>query len=555
MGHVKCLEVLGAKACAEDTSDSGDAAVHFSVFGGCPAASDLEEYGHPPARRRNMSAEERDVLTNAWGPNGRCIPYHRRDGNGRMGDTDCLELLSGVFAINLCASNRLKWTPAHLAARVGNVAALKVLHRLMRKMIRGPLRDMRALAGQFNTQASMALLGDMEARMHLAWSPDDSDVAPLLLAARYAAKYVNDYACERLEALDYLVSVGGATAVMAKVKANPGLLDTARYAPILETNRHSNLIDFPLKQQWLSQHLTKAVDDAGRDSIVLVAWRDNVMGGVLESLGVDSDTGTLIADADAAMARGVEVTFESEHGMGDGVRREWLQLVVGELLDPARGLFSSKDGNRTLQPSPHSATTAGADHLAYFTVLGRVAGLSLYHREPLNAAWTTSFIKAVMGFPISPTDLATVDPEMYTARIVYLRDSVYSTKDGIAIEDLDLTFVDDSNDEAIVYESKEDQRASVELTVGGATIAVTESNKSQYIRLLVQYRLVGSIRPQIEAFRRGLAVFLTDPLRASLRSCCTVADVQLLLCGVATIDVDDWKTATKVGIDFMAFLV
>ena len=176
-----------------------------------------------------------------------------------------------------------------------------------------------------------------------------------------------------------------------------------------------------------------------------------------------------------------------------------------------------------------------------------MAGLSLYHREPLNAAWTTSFIKAVMGFPISPADLATVDPEMYTARIVYLRDSVYKTKDGIAIEDLDLTFVDDSNDEAIVYESKEDQRASVELRAGGAKMAVTESNKSEYIRLLVQYRLVGSIRPQIEAFRQGLAVFLTDPLRASLRSCCTVADVQLLLCGVATIDVDDWKTATKVG--------
>mgnify|MGYP006104031409 CR=1 FL=1 len=52
-------------------------------------------------------------------------------------------------------------------------------------------------------------------------------------------------------------------------------------------------------------------------------------------------------------------------------------------------------------------------------------------------------------------------------------------------------------------------------------------------------------RPQVGAVREGLGVFVNDELRASLRRCCTVADIQLLMCGVAEIDVEDWRTSTE----------
>ena len=50
---------------------------------------------------------------------------------------------------------------------------------------------------------------------------------------------------------------------------------------------------------------------------------------------------------------------------------------------------------------PESATTAGADHLSDFALLGRIAGLALYHRETLDASWTSSFLKAAFGYEIS----------------------------------------------------------------------------------------------------------------------------------------------------------
>ena len=109
------------------------------------------------------------------------------------------------------------------------------------------------------------------------------------------------------------------------------------------------------------------------------------------------------------------------------------------MLDPARGLFMSKDGGRSLVPNTHSATTAGADHLSYFVLLGRIAGLALFHREPLNASWSRSFIKAVFEFELTAADLESVDPEAYEKRVLYIRNCDHS-----ALEELELTFIDDN---------------------------------------------------------------------------------------------------------------
>ena len=59
------------------------------------------------------------------------------------------------------------------------------------------------------------------------------------------------------------------------------------------------------------------------------------------------------------------------------------------------------------------------------------------------------------------------------------------------------------------------------------------------------HRVVGAVRPQITAFRNGLGVFVTAALQASLRQCATAIDMQLLMCGVQEIDVDDWQASTE----------
>ena len=62
-------------------------------------------------------------------------------------------------------------------------------------------------------------------------------------------------------------------------------------------------------------------------------------------------------------------------------------------------------------------------------------------------------------------------------------------------------------------------------------------------QLFVHRRLFHAIKPQVDAVVEGLAVFVSDELRASLREFCTVGDIQLLISGVAKLDVDDWEAS------------
>ena len=168
------------------------------------------------------------------------------------------------------------------------------------------------------------------------------------------------------------------------------------------------------KQKWLQQRLKTVVRMAhirhngqAPAPLDVIVCRGNILAGLIDEFGIDAKTGEnkplLGIDGSShpeSLPWPVEIRFEDENAAGDGLRREWLSLVTRELMDPATGLFVSKDRNRTLQPNPHSATTAGDDHLAYFALLGRVAGLALYYREPLLAAWPKAFVKAALGYAI-----------------------------------------------------------------------------------------------------------------------------------------------------------
>jgi hypothetical protein len=173
------------------------------------------------------------------------------------------------------------------------------------------------------------------------------------------------------------------------------------------------------KQAWV-QHTLKSVvaqHDVVAEALSLVSRRGGVLEGLCAHLGVNEQTRDVVDDDESAQPRGVSIRFEGEAAAGDGLRREWFDEIVGEIVDVERGLFASADGGRTMQPNPHSATIAGPDHLSYFALLGRVAGLALYHQEPLDVRWSDAFVKAVLEMPITADDLRSVDPELHERKV------------------------------------------------------------------------------------------------------------------------------------------
>lgn len=118
---------------------------------------------------------------------------------------------------------------------------------------------------------------------------------------------------------------------------------------------------------------------------------------------------------------------------------------------------------------------------------------------------------------------------------------------------LEMDFVDEHESFGVMEQ--------VELKPGGANISVTEDNKAEYIRLLCEHRLYGRVEAQVEAFKKGLheivkaealAIFDERELEVcaeanfhtSFWSAVTHSCPQLLIGGLAEIDVDDWEKHT-----------
>lgn len=218
------------------------------------------------------------------------------------------------------------------------------------------------------------------------------------------------------------------------------------------------------------------------------------------------------------------IEFENELGLDyGGVTREWFFLLSKEMFNPYYGLFEySAVDNYTLQINPMSGI-CNEEHLNYFTFIGRVAGMAVYHGKLLDAFFIRPFYKMMLGKPIELKDMESVDSEYYK--------SLLWIKENDPFE-LELTFALD--------EDSFGSTSQHELKPNGANIPVTQENKDEYISLVIQWRFVSRVQSQMSAFLEGFGQLV--PLH--LIKIFDENELELLMCGIQHIDVKDWKQNT-----------
>jgi len=218
------------------------------------------------------------------------------------------------------------------------------------------------------------------------------------------------------------------------------------------------------------------------------------------------------------------IEFDGEVGLDyGGVAREWFYLLSKEMFNPYYGLFEySATDNYTLQINPYSGL-CNDDHLLYFKFIGRVAGMAVYHGKLLDGFFIRPFYKMMLGKVIELKDMESVDTEYYN--------SLQWIKENDPAE-LDLEFqVEDEQFGTIV---------SKELKPGGAKISVTNENKDEYIRLVVHWRFVSRIQQQMDSFLAGF----NELVPLNHLKIFDEGELELLMCGIGSIDVKDWKHNT-----------
>ncbi|XP_016986055.1 E3 ubiquitin-protein ligase Nedd-4 isoform X14 [Drosophila rhopaloa] len=218
------------------------------------------------------------------------------------------------------------------------------------------------------------------------------------------------------------------------------------------------------------------------------------------------------------------VEFEGETGLDyGGLAREWFYLLSKEMFNPYYGLFEySAMDNYTLQINNGSGL-CNEEHLSYFKFIGRIAGMAVYHGKLLDAFFIRPFYKMMLQKSIDLKDMESVDTEYYNS-LMWIKENDPRI--------LELTFCLDED----VF----GQKSQHELKPGGANIDVTNDNKDEYIKLVIEWRFVARVKEQMSSFLDGFGSII--PL--NLIKIFDEHELELLMCGIQNIDVKDWRENT-----------
>lgn len=219
------------------------------------------------------------------------------------------------------------------------------------------------------------------------------------------------------------------------------------------------------------------------------------------------------------------IKFEGEEGLDyGGVSREFFFLLSHDMFNPFYCLFEySTLDIYTLQINPNSGINP--EHLNYFKFIGRVVGLCVFHRRFLDAFFVGALYKMMVRKKVVLQDMEGVDAEFY-------RSLKWMLDNDISEAFMGTTFT--------VEDDRFGQVVERELKPGGADLEVTEENKHEYVELITEWKIHKRVEEQFNAFIDGFNELIPEALVKVFDA----RELELLIGGLATIDVDDWKKHT-----------
>lgn len=184
----------------------------------------------------------------------------------------------------------------------------------------------------------------------------------------------------------------------------------------------------------------------------------------------------------------LSIRFHGEEGVdAGGVTREWFQVMSRQMFNPDYALFIPVASDRTTF-HPNKLSHINEEHLKFLKFIGRVIGKALYEGRALDCHFSRAVYKRILGKPVSIKDMETLDLDYYKSLLWMLENDIadiITETFSIETEEFGVTTI-------------------VDLIENGRNIPVTEENKQEYVQLVVEYRLTGSVKVQLEEFLKGM---------------------------------------------------
>ncbi len=304
--------------------------------------------------------------------------------------------------------------------------------------------------------------------------------------------------------------------------------------------KNPKVLEFDNKRNWFNRSVHNRNQQApgrGFPTLQLQVRREHVFHDSFRSLYFKS--------GDEMKFGKLSIRFHGEEGVdAGGVTREWFQVLSRQMFDPNYALFVPVSSDRTTF-HPNKLSGINDEHLMFFKFIGRIIGKALYEGRVLDCYFSRAVYKRILGKPVSVKDMESFDPDYYKSLVWMLENDITDIiTETFSVEDdvFGVTRIED-------------------LCENGRNVPVTEENKHEYVRLVVEHKLLSSVKEQMENFLKGelpLSNYIRDHeqklttstgfheiIPAELISIFNEQELELLISGLPDIDVDDWKSNTE----------
>jgi E3 ubiquitin-protein ligase HUWE1 len=280
---------------------------------------------------------------------------------------------------------------------------------------------------------------------------------------------------------------------------------------------YTSILDFDVKRKYFRHELDRLKENIRGEDLAVHVRRNNVFEDSYRELSRRSPED---------WKHRFYIVFDGEEGQdAGGLLREWYSIIARSMFDPNYALFMINPGDRvTYMPNPLSH--CNTNHAQYFKFIGRIIAKAIFDNKYMDCYFTRSFYKHILGIPIRYTDMESVDLQFFKNLVLLLENAIHPLG-------LELTFSLDASEFGVNKVN--------ELIPNGASINVTNESKHEYVRLVCQEKMIGSIRQQINSFLEGFYTIIPK----SLISIFNEQELELLISGLPDIDIEDLKANTE----------
>lgn len=282
------------------------------------------------------------------------------------------------------------------------------------------------------------------------------------------------------------------------------------------------LLDFDVKRKYFRKELTR-MDDRMRAQI---RRRDDVPVRVRRSHIFSDSFRELFRLRGQEWKARFYIMFEGEEGQdAGGLLREWFSVITREIFNPNYALFITAPGDRVTYMI-NKASYINPEHLDYFKFVGRIIAKAIYDNKLLDCYFTRAFYKHILNLPVRYQDIESEDPGFYKSLEFLLKNPV---------EDLgyEITFSTEVEEFGV--------RDIRPLKPDGEKLPVTDGNKEEYVQLVCQMKMTGSIQKQLAAFLEGFNEIIPKKLISMFNE----QELELLISGLPNVDIDDLAANTE----------